>query len=454
MIKQKVVFVGGGSCFVPSKIKVMLDKKEFFEAGEICLLDINTHFFPLLIKAGQELCKKANADIKITATTDPKTAFKGATFIYFMWNVGGKEALENDVRIPTSHGISGDETGGIGGTLMAQRNVPVAVNYCKMIERICPEAWIISYTNPTNFIADAIRRETSVKLIPICDSFVSFSMRWLPTVLNMPPFDRYYCTNKDLWPRAIGVNHFTWLVELKVNGKDGYQLLRRAFTESREKFKGLEPWVMADLPIQLFETYGYYNIAPLHAILYYEQKNYLERTKNFDNLFYSDGLGWSKERELQIKKIADGAEYNESPFGVISKDFCFDLSSPRQSIGIMISIIANEGREWGGINFVNNGEISNLPKGSIVEGPVIVNAMGINPVQMGNLPKPFVGLSNQLINWAELSVDAALSGDENILYQAILSCPYVLDMTDAKTIMNEMLKTNYKYLPQYKIKKF
>jgi len=451
MIKQKVVLVGGGSCFVPSKIKVMLDRKELFEGGEICLLDINTHYLPLIAKAGQGLCKKENANIKITTTTDPKIAFKDATFIYFMWNIGGKEALINDVNIPTSHGISGDETGGIGGTFMAQRNIPVAINYCKMIEKICPDAWLITYTNPTNFIADAIRRETKVKFIAICDSIATVAMRELPILLNMPPFDRYYCNSEDLWPRAIGVNHFTWLVELKVNGKDGYPLLRKVFEESKEKFKGKEPWVIEDLPIQLFETYGYYNIAPLHAMLYYEQKNYLKRTKNFNNLFYADGLGWSKEREQQIRKLADGAEYNTAPFGNIAKDFCFDLASPRLAIGIMVSIIANEGREWGGINYINNGEISNLPMGSIVEGPVMVNAMGLNPVPMGELPKPFVGLAHQLINWVELSVDAALSGDKKILYQAILACPYVLDMKDAKIIMDEMLEANAKYLPQYKI---
>jgi 6-phospho-beta-glucosidase len=449
--KEKVVFIGGGSCFTPAQVQVMLDTKELFEGVEVCLYDINAKYLPLISKTIEQLIKRKKANIKLTSTTDVKEALKNATFIFFMWNVGGAEALKNDVNIPTSHGISGDETAGIGGTFMAQRNIPVAIEYCKLIEEICPDAWIISHSNPINLLADAIRRETNVRFIPICDGFIRYSMSLLPRWLDMPPYDRRYCTDKDLRPRAIGINHFTWLVDLQVNGKDGYPLLRQKFNEAKDKFKGEEQYIKADLPINLFETYGYQCITPMHAMLYYEQKEWLERTKHFEKLFYSDGLGWSEDREKLMQKIADGGEYVEHPTGVRAKDFCFILLSARQTVGIMVDILTNEGREWGGVNFVNNGTITNLPDSTIVEGPVIINAKGVNPIPMGKLPKPFVGLSYHLITWAELSVDAALSGDKSILYQAILACPYVHDMTDAKTIMEEMLIANAKFLPQYKI---
>ena len=451
MKNQKIVIAGGGSCFVLSKVKVILEKKEIFEGSEICLFDIDSHYFPMLIKASNELCKREKVDIKITSTCNPKEAFENASFIYFTWGVGGKEALKNDIGIPTSFNIIGDETAGIGGTFMAQRNIPVAVNYCKMIENICPDAWIISLTNPTNLIADAVRRETNVKFISICDCMCKFAMRWLPKVMNMPPFDRHYHVSEDLWPRAMGVNHYTWLVKLMVNGKDGYPFLRELIKESKEKvISNNDSYARVDVSYHLFDAYNYFDIAPFHTQLYYEQNDCLERAQDFDSSFYSGAFGWDKDKKLQIEKIIEGADYDEAPWGN-SKDYCFSLPTARLLIGIMASIITNDGEEWGGINFPNVGVISNLPQDAIVEGPSIINAMGVNPVPMGELPKPFVGLTHQLINWAELSVDAALSGDKKILYQAILASPLVLEMRAAKEIMNKMLVVNSRFLPQYKI---
>lgn len=453
MKKQKIVIVGGGSCFLLSKVKVIIEKKEIFEGSEICLFDIDSKYFSILIKACEELFRREKINLKITSSTNPKDAFRNASFIYFVWSAGGKNTLKNDIEIPERFNIIGDETAGVGGTFMAQRNIPIAINYCRIIESICPDAWIISLTNPTNLIADAVRRETNVRFIAVCDCICEFAMKWLPKVMNIPPFERAYHTSEELWPRAIGVNHYTWLVKLTVKGKDGYPLLRKIIRKDKEKLMSSGLYERVDLAYNLFEGYDYFNIAPIHAQPYYEHDDNLERNRNFDNTFYSGAFGWNRDKELQVKKIIDGGDYNPSPWND-SRDYCFELSTPRQLIGIMASIITNDGREWGGINFPNTGIISNLPQNSIIEGPAIINKMGINPIPMGELPKPFIGLSNQLINWADLSVDAALSGNKKILYQAILANPLILNMRAAKELMIKMMNINSNFLPQYKSKKF
>jgi alpha-galactosidase/6-phospho-beta-glucosidase family protein len=447
----KIVIAGGGSCFVLSKIKILLEKKDIFEGSEICLFDIDPHYLPLLIKASNELCKKEKVNLKITSTLSAKEAFENASFIYFVWNVGGREVLKNDIEIPCRYNIQGDETAGIGGTLMAQRHIPVAINYCKMIEKICPDAWIISLVNPTNLITNAVRREANVKFISLCDCFCDMAMNWLPTVLNMPPVPRHYHVSEDLRPRSLGINHFTWIVDIMVNGKDGYPLLRKIIRESKEKVVDLGELAPPYMQYNLFEAFDYVDVAPFHTMGYYENRFCIERDKDkFDDTFYAVGLGWNKDRESQIKKISEGADYNEFPFGDY-RDYCFHLGTPRQLIGVMASIITNDGREWGGSNFPNDGIISNLTQGAIVEGPATYDAKGQHPIPMGELPKPFVGKSLHLINWSELSVDAALSGDKKILYQAILENPLILDMREAKEAMNEMLIAYKRYLPQYKI---
>jgi 6-phospho-beta-glucosidase len=121
----------------------------------------------------------------------------------------------------------------------------------------------------------------------------------------------------------------------------------------------------------------------------------------------------------------------------------------RHAIGIMVSIMTNDGREWGGIDFPNNGAVSNLPLGAIVEGSCIVDGRGPVPIAMGELPKPFVGVTQHVLNWQELTVDAALSGDRKLLYQALLTSPYVHDMTAVGAIMDELLVAHADHMPQF-----
>lgn len=453
---EKIVFVGGGSSWVPGHIQVMLESYELFDKSEICLLDIKeSPYLKLMADVLKALWKKTKIDIKITTTTDPKEALKGATYIFILLNIGGKDTLKNDITVPPKYGIAGDETAGFGGTFMAQRNIPVVVEYCKLIEKICPDAWVLIQSNPDNLLADAIRRETSnVKAVFKCDCFYHFGFRRLPRILGIDDSTIKYCPNEDIWPRCIGVNHMTWLVDLKINGKDGFPLFEKILKEKRERFLEIGKYYPADLGANVYEAYGYFNIVPFHIALYWEQRDYLERTKVFEGSYYDGVLGWDENKVKVYEKMAKDGIYSETPYDEdiegTGKNGCYDLIPPRQAVGMMISLITNEGREWGGVNFVNNGVISNLPDDAIVEGPVIVNARGINPIPMGPLPKQFVGLTHKLITWADLTVDAALAGDKKLLYRAILECPFVHDMGVAKTVMEEMFELNYRYMPQYK----
>ena len=393
-------------------------------------------------KLGEELSRRSKANMKFTSTTDPKKALAGATFTMPAYRVGGLQHMNYDIEIPTKYGIGGDETAGPGGTFMAQCTIPATLEYCRMMEDLCPDAWAISYVNPANFVADAVRRETKVNFISICDCFAGFSMEMLPRLLNMPPSERRYCINEDIRPRAIGVNHLTWLVDLQVNGEDGYPILRKQI----EKYKGrLDRDRHLNLLMRLFETYGYLNVCPYHVSMYFDYNQFLKERKERAASSEKSVLGWSEDRWKFVNEMLAGTEYNRHP-----DEYCFRLSHARQAIGILVSIAANEGREWGGINFPNSGAITNLPKDSIVEGQYIVDKRGLTPVAMGDVPKPFLGLTQHIINWQELTVDAALSGDKDMLYQALLACPYVHDMTAAKAIMDELLKAHSGYMPQFK----
>lgn len=442
MSDEKIVLLGGGSPFVPSLIYAILENKETLDGSGVCLMDIDPSRLPTLTKLGEELSKRSEANIKFSSTTDPKEALESATFVLFGYRIGGLQHMKYDIEIPTKHGVCGDETAGPGGTFMAQCTIPATLEYCRMIEDLCPKASVISYVNPANFIADAVRRETDVKFISICDCFAGLSMALLPRVLNMPPFERRYCVSGDIRPRAIGVNHLSWLVDLRVNGEDGYPLLK----ERLRKYTGKRPHdQFLDFSMRLFEAYGYLNACPSHDRVYWDYDQFSKERKERGAALEDSVLGWSESRWKFVEELLGGAEYDQHP-----AEYCFELYHSRHAIGILVSIAADEGREWGGINFPNGGAIANLPNDSIVEGPCMVDKRGLTPIAAGDLPKPFLGLAQHIINWQELTVDAALSGGRDILYQALLACPYVHDMNAAKAMMDELLKAHAEYMPQFK----
>lgn len=360
MSNEKIVFLGGGSPFIPSLIYIILENKEKLDGSEICLMDLDPSRLPTLVKVGEVLSKKANANMKFTSTSNPKEALEGATFVLPAYRVGGLKHMEYDIEIPSKHGITGDETGGPGGTFMAQCTIPVTVEYCKMMEDLCPDAFAISYVNPANFIADAVRRETKIKFISICDCFAGFAMSYLPRMLNLPPFERRYCTNEDIRPRAIGVNHLTWLVDLQVNGKNGFPILKEI--QKKLKEKTAKDWHV-EFSMMLYETYGYLNICPSHDYAYWDYNRFLAKRKEKVS-WEKSVLGWSETRWKFVETLSTGTDYQQHP-----DEYPFWLSHARQAIGILVSIAADEGREWGGTNFPNRGTITNLPNNSIVEGP-------------------------------------------------------------------------------------
>lgn len=429
----KLVLLGGGSPFTPSIFQTVLEHKEALSGSEICLMDLSDERLPQLKKLGEVMAARGDMDLTITTTTDARAALDGADFVFPGYRVGGIEAMRQDFVIPTRHGICGDETAGPGGTFMAQCTIPATLHYCRLIEEICPDAWAISYVNPTNFVADAVRRETAVNFIAICDCWPGFRTS-LARILGVE--------DKDLTARAMGVNHLTWLTQVAVNGEDVYPLLReRAKTFRPDQREWSEEWAFS---MRILDAYDHLLVCPSHPRMYWEHDATMNQRRD---RWEDPDIGGRTQSMAEGWKFVDemiaGAPYDETRPHLA-------MHHPRHAIGIAVSILTNEGREWGGMNYPNRGSIYNLPADAIVEGSCIVGAAGPMPLALGELPKPMLGLIQHIINWQELTVDAALSGDKKKLYQALLACPYVHDMEAARQIMDELLVAHADYMPQFK----
>ncbi|MGI5917672.1 MAG: hypothetical protein ACOX9A_14610 [Anaerolineae bacterium] len=433
MSAQKLVFLGGGSPFTLSIFQALLENKEALAGSEICLMDLSELRLPRLVELGKAMARRADADFTFTCTTDARRALDGATFVFPGYRVGGIEAMRQDFVIPTRHGICGDETAGPGGTFMAQCTIPATLSYCRMMEELCPDAWAISYVNPTNFVADAVRRETRIKFIAVCDCFPGF-VEGLAGWLGVPP--------EDVRARAIGVNHMTWVTSLNIRGQDGYPLLESKMAELIESMGDDDgEWTFAR---RIYETYGYVMVCPGHARMLWEHDATMEsRRERWEDPTIGGRDQIMRDLWEYVDQMIQGAPYDDTrPY--------MSMHHPRHALGIAVSIITNDGREWGGMNFPNNGAIANLPHGAIIEGHCIVDGRGPTPIATGELPKAVLGITQHIINWQELTVDAALSGDRRTLYQALLACPYVHDTRAARKIMDELLIAHADYMPQFR----
>jgi len=428
----KLVLIGGGSPFTPSVFQAIIEHADVLDGSHVHLLDISEQRLPQMKRLGEALAGRAGVKLTVTTGTDAREAFDGADFVFPGYRVGGIEAERQDFVIPTRHGICGDETMGPGGTFMAQCTIPATVAYARLMQQLCPQAWAISYVNPTNMVAEGVWRATGARFISICDCWPGFR-ELLCTLLEVE--------DSELTARAMGVNHLTWLTEVKVNGEDVYPRLREIVMASRPADESPDEWTFA---MRHLDTYGYLLVCPGHPQMLWEHDAAMEaRRARWED---PDLGGWSQriaEHWAFIDAMIDGAPYDPNRQWL-------RMHHPRHAVGIMVSIVANEGREWGGINYVNRGSICNLPDDAVVEGTCVVGAAGPAPLAMGPLPRPFVGLVMHNITWQHLTVDAALSGDKKILYQALLASPYVHDMKAAREIMEELLVAHRDLMPQFK----
>ena len=427
----KMVLLGGGSPFTPSIFQAIGEQGAALDGSHVHLFDLSEQRLPQLMKVGQALATRAGIKLTVTAGTDIRAALDGADFVFPGYRVGGMEAYRVDNTIPTRHGICGDETMGPGGTFMAQCTIPATVGYARLMEEICPEAWAISYVNPTNMVAEGVLRSTRTRFIAICDCWPGFRES-LCSILGVE--------DKDLTARAMGVNHLTWLTEVRVRGEDVYPLLREKAMANRPAGESRDEWSFA---MRHLEAYGYLLVCPSHPRMLWEH----DATMNERRDRWEDPRigGWFDNVDAHwafVDAMIDGAPYD-------AKRQWLHMHHPRHAVGIMTSIVTNEGREWGGMNYLNKGSISNLPDDAVVEGTCIVGAGGPIPLAMGLLPRPFVGLAMHNITWQHLTVDAALSGDKTVLYQAILASPYVHDMAAARQTMEELLVAHKDLMPQF-----
>jgi 6-phospho-beta-glucosidase len=436
MPAEKIAIIGGGSAYVPGVLAAFTTTADALAGSEIALMDIDPTRLPTMTAIGRRMVAESGAPLTISSTTRLEEALRGATFVLTNFRPGGLEGLRLDEAIPDRAGVLGQETTGPGGTAFALRSVPQVLDLCRQMEAVCPDAWLINYTNPANFVADAIRRRSPIRFVSLCDGGGNGLRYAMPELLEL---DR-----DEVRVRAIGINHHTWVVELRIGRKDGYPRLRdfaRRFenppagADRRTRFKAFGAWML--------DRYG---VWPGNESYLYPYFHYQEALADFHaghslyQLFMTD----LPEHWRRFEAMAGGS----APIHLDSAMHHTNVGHGDIAVQVMVAIATNETQEFH-VNVPNEGAIANLPRGAIVEVPALVDASGVRPLCMGELPKGVVGLTRALLAWQELSVDATLTGDRDLVVQALLAHPWIDSVSVAERLCDELLAAHAPYLPQF-----
>jgi alpha-galactosidase len=438
----KVAIIGAGSVgFTKTLISDLLKVPEF-AAVEFALTDINQHNLDMISEIIRRIVEVNGLPAKITATTDRRAAIAGARYIMSCVRVGGLEAFATDVNIPLKYGVDqcvGD-TICAGGILYGQRNIPVILDFCKDIREVAePGALFLNYANPMAMNTWAALKYGGVDTVGLCHG-VQHGAHQIAEVLGV--------TDAELDYVCSGINHQTWYIDLKVNGREvGKDELIAAF--ERHPVYSKQEKVRIDV-LKRFGVYSTESNGHLSEYLPWYRKRPDEIGRWIDMSHWIHG-----ETGGYLRYSTETRNWFETEFPQFLEQASKPLSEHKRTKEHASYII--EARETGRVyrghfNVRNNGIIRNLPADAIIESPGFVDRFGINMVEGIELPVACAATCSVSVGVQRMSVEAAVSGDIDLLKLAVLHDPLVgaiCTPDEVWQMVDEMVVAQAKWLPQY-----
>ncbi len=434
----KLVILGGGSSYTPELVAGIVDrwKEDEFHASEIMLVDIpcQSRRLETVAQFVRRIIRKHNMPCKLTTTFDRRIALDGASFVISQVRVGLMKARQRDEHIPLRHGVIGQETTGAGGFANALRTIPVALEFAQDVMDICPEAWLLNFTNPSGIITEALLKHSSVRTFGLCNVPIGIKMG-LAKSLGVDP--------ERVDVDVAGLNHLSFVTRVCLDGND----LGDMVFDSPGYSQYLESIGVKQDTERLVRSQ---RLIPASYLYYYWQKNaaYTSLKRELDQgkgtradqvmaiereLFqmYSDT---SLEGLPALLKQRGGAHYSDAVLNCMS--------------AMVRNVPANEA-----LNVLNRGAVPGLPEGSVVEVSCHVDSRGPHPLAQLPLPASVLGLVQRVKAYEELTIQAAVEGNPEKGFLALLNHPLVGDADTALALMGDILEANRDYLPQFKGKR-
>ena len=432
----KIVTIGGGSSYTPELMEGFINRYHELPIREFWLVDVEAGREKLEIVGAmaQRMWDASGHDVKVHLTLDRREALKDADFVTTQFRVGLLDARIKDERIPFSHGMLGQETNGAGGMFKAFRTIPVILDIVEDMKELCPNAWLINFTNPSGMVTEAVIKHGGwKKCIGLCNVPVG-AMMGEPKLIDKK--------EDELIFQFAGLNHFHWH---KVSDKQGNdvtdEIIKNMYDRKEDDGTPANIHNIKFLREQLEQM----NIIPCGYHRYY----YLQDEMLQHGLEEFNGEGTRgeqvKKTEAELFELYKDPNLNYKPEQLTKRGGTHYSDAACECI----NAIYNDKKIPMVVSTQNNGAIPDLAPDSIVEVTSYITAAGAMPVAWGKLNSAEKGWIQVMKAMEECVIEAAINGDYGLALQAFLLNPQVKGGAIAKTVLDEMLVAHAKYLPQF-----
>ncbi len=418
MKELKIAVLGGGSTYTPELIDGFVRYYDELPIREIVLQDISTDRLDVVGGLAQRMT--AARGIPVTLTTDRAEALTDADFVLTQLRVGGMAARALDERIPLKYGVLGQETTGPGGFAKALRTVPVMLEIARDVERYAPQAWMVNFTNPSGLVTQALLNHSQVRAIGLCNVPINMQ-RNVAHALGVD------AARVEL--DYVSINHLSWVRRVWLDGQDVTERVL-ADPEVREEYP-LDPEVIGKMGM-LLNYYLRYYVHPDRVVT---EQRAAEQTR----------AEYLQQVEAELLEMYADPALKTKPALLDERGGAYYSTAAVE----LIRAIAQDRREVHIVNVLNQGALPDLPPQSVVEVPAVVGATGAKPLICGHLPPIIRGLLVAVDAYEELTIQAAVSGDEDAAQLALLSHPLVPSWDIAKALWQDIKAAHRAYLPQF-----
>ena len=442
MTAFKICIIGAGSVGFTKKLCSDILKVPEFEDVEIALTDINAHNLDMVEQIISRIVKVNGLSTRITATTDRRAALTGARYIMNVVRIGGLEAFADDIRIPLKYGVDqcvGD-TICAGGIMYAQRGISALMEFCTDIKEVAePGALLLNYANPMAMMTWAALEHAGIRTVGLCHG-VQNGHRQIAYALGVPM--------EEVDIVCSGINHQTWYLDIRHNGRKVSKDELLAAFEAHPVFSQQEK-----VRIDVLKRFGFYSTESNGHLSEYLPW-YRKRPEEIQNWISMDG--WIHgETGGYLRYTTENRNWFETDFPVFLEEAGKPLSEYERTDEHASHILEalETGRTYRGhFNVRNGGIIKNLPEDCIIESPGFVDRFGINMVEGVTLPPACAATCNVSVSVQRMGMQAALTGDVDLLKQAVLHDPLVgaiCTPDEVWQMVDELLVAQAQWLPQY-----
>ena len=440
----KIAFIGAGSLGFTSELVRDILTFPLLEDAQISLMDINAERLEFSKKAVTKLIEAGKRKATVSATLDRVEALKDADVVLTTILAGSTEIWRHDIEIPKKYGvdINVGDTRGPSGIFRFLRTLPPMLEIVRDMEKYCPNAVLLNYTNPMAMLCGALQRQTFLPVTGLCHSVQGTAMMLAIWIGALYPEVNYVCA---------GINHQAWYLKYEVNGKDAYPLIKKTITENIDIYN--EEQVRNEMYLAL----GYYVTESSGHNSEYNW--WFRKRPDLIEKYCTHGTGWNPGEYAYILKEYQNAENTWKKIVQTRLDEPLETTDIARGLEYAAYIInalkGGEAFKFNG-NVPNTKLVTNLPEGACVEVPVYVDKAGFHPLQVGALPAECALLTQLSSGIEEMAITAAITGDPTMVYRAICHDPLtasVLSLGEIRQMTNELFEVHKDYLPEFKIHK-